>query len=497
MDLDLVTDAKETVVQVRDLNKELLVLRLSFGQLKAAIKEAAAPLLAVLVPALTTAIRWATKLVRTVSQVIAGVLGFRVAQEKLQKVVSSTGKALKRTVAGFDELNRLQSKSGGSSVYTVEVEFPTALSARIQKIVDAINELLAPLKKIDLSPLRWEFERLKDSLKALWAECGAVLKELWNNVMVPFLTWVSEKLAPVLVKTLAEGVRLVHSALLALCDGFSALWQGAQPVVEFLGETALTVLTNLGDLFVSLREAIENGTINIREAFWAIGQDLNTLWQSSGLTLDKMKTGVAEYFLEMCTNIVSSSNDMLRQLRQGIYDIASSWDGSWSTLWDSAKKVAKGGINGLLAFINKLLSGVGSAANGVSDILNGLKLKVPDWVPQLGGKVFDFAMKYITVPQVPLLAKGAVLPANKPFLAMVGDQKHGTNIEAPLATIQEAVALTMRDQLSVLEAGFNATVAQLQLLRSTVGDIQVGDTVIGQAAQRYNDRLALLRGYTY
>ena len=42
--------------------------------------------------------------------------------------------------------------------------------------------------------------------------------------------------------------------------------------------------------------------------------------------------------------------------------------------------------------------------------------------------------------KIPEMAEGGVLPPNKPFLAMVGDQKNGTNIEAPLATIEEAVA---------------------------------------------------------
>ena len=46
---------------------------------------------------------------------------------------------------------------------------------------------------------------------------------------------------------------------------------------------------------------------------------------------------------------------------------------------------------------------------------------------------------------IPQLAKGAVLPANKPFLAMVGDQKHGTNVEAPLDTIKQAVYETVAE----------------------------------------------------
>lgn len=40
---------------------------------------------------------------------------------------------------------------------------------------------------------------------------------------------------------------------------------------------------------------------------------------------------------------------------------------------------------------------------------------------------------------IPALARGAVLPANKPFLAWVGDQTSGTNVEAPLSTIKQAV----------------------------------------------------------
>ena len=48
-------------------------------------------------------------------------------------------------------------------------------------------------------------------------------------------------------------------------------------------------------------------------------------------------------------------------------------------------------------------------------------------------------LNLLTLPRIPPLAQGAVLPPNQPFLAMVGDQKHGTNIEAPLSTIEEAV----------------------------------------------------------
>ena len=99
-----------------------------------------------------------------------------------------------------------------------------------------------------------------------------------------------------------------------------------------------------------------------------------------------------------------------------------------------------------------------------------------------------------TAPQIPYLAQGAVLPANKPFLAMVGDQKHGTNVEAPLTTIQEAVALVMDDQIGAITAGFEETVrVQREILEAVLG-ISIGDEVIANANDRYRRKMAVARG---
>lgn len=77
---------------------------------------------------------------------------------------------------------------------------------------------------------------------------------------------------------------------------------------------------------------------------------------------------------------------------------------------------------------------------------------------------------------------------------MLGDQKHGTNIEAPLTTIQEAVALVMEDMTGGMMAGFEALLEENQRLRAAVEGIEVGDSTIGQAANRYNQRMAMIRG---
>lgn len=99
-------------------------------------------------------------------------------------------------------------------------------------------------------------------------------------------------------------------------------------------------------------------------------------------------------------------------------------------------------------------------------------------------------------PQLPYLAKGTVIPPNAPFMAVLGDQRHGTNVEAPLSTIQEAVAVVMEDMVQSNLAGHEATVSVLQEILQAILGIEIGDTVIGQATARYNQKMAIVRGLT-
>jgi hypothetical protein len=52
----------------------------------------------------------------------------------------------------------------------------------------------------------------------------------------------------------------------------------------------------------------------------------------------------------------------------------------------------------------------------------------------------------------------------------------------------------MGDQVAAMMAGFNALLAENQLLRQVVENVNLGDTTIGQAADRYNQKIAIMRG---
>ncbi len=175
----------------------------------------------------------------------------------------------------------------------------------------------------------------------------------------------------------------------------------------------------------------------------------------------------------------------------------SAWSWFKTKVVDPLVNGLKGGVNGIIGFINGLIAGLVKGINSIINMINKLQFAVPDWIPGLGGKTFGFNLKPVTAPQIPYLAKGAVLPANKAFLALVGDQRHGTNIEAPLSTIQEAMAATMQDYIAGNMAGHEATVGVLREILEAVLGIHIGDADIYRAADRYRRKMAVVNGRPY
>ena len=178
-------------------------------------------------------------------------------------------------------------------------------------------------------------------------------------------------------------------------------------------------------------------------------------------------------------------------------DWGAAWDsivGVFKGIWDYLVAVVKAPINGIIGIINGLVQGVVDGINLVIGALNSIHFEIPDWIPGLGGMTVGFQIQPLNAPKIPYLARGAVLPANKPFLAVLGDQRHGNNIEAPEGLIRDIFKEEMGDFLGGMMAGFEALLAENRSLRAVVECIEVGDTTIGQAANRYNDKMAVVRG---
>lgn len=162
-----------------------------------------------------------------------------------------------------------------------------------------------------------------------------------------------------------------------------------------------------------------------------------------------------------------------------------------ASIWSGISGVVRGAVNGIIGFINRLINGVAGGINLIADGLNSLHFRVPSWVPGIGGAELGFQVPHVSLPSIPYLAQGAVIPANREFLAVLGDQRHGTNVEAPLTTIQEAVRVELEPYIDAMMAGFASVV---NAIREQDGTVRIGDETIGRALARYQSRMDVIRG---
>ncbi len=151
------------------------------------------------------------------------------------------------------------------------------------------------------------------------------------------------------------------------------------------------------------------------------------------------------------SDIVSAVIRILKGLCEFVTGVfTGNWEKAWNgikdifgSVWDGIVGVLKGAVNTVIDMINAVLRAVALGVNAIIDKINALSFTVPDWVQGIGGETIGFNFPKFDPPQIPKLARGSVLPANNPFLAVVGDQRRGTNVEAPLETITQAVVAAL------------------------------------------------------
>ena len=111
---------------------------------------------------------------------------------------------------------------------------------------------------------------------------------------------------------------------------------------------------------------------------------------------------------------------------------------AWSRAWDGVKEIFKGVWNGIIGLLEGAVNIIIKGVNWLISQLNKIHFEIPDWVPGIGGNSFGINIPPVNEIEIPRLARGAVIPPNREFLAVLGDQKQGTNIETPLPTMVQA-----------------------------------------------------------
>ena len=300
-------------------------------------------------------------------------------------------------------------------------------------------------------------------------------------VLIPALSaWITGTLLP------AIGAWITEVAIPAILG-----WLGSivASIVSTIGLWPALLIAAIVALFAALVAVIVSNWEDICDWFSGKWDDFvagwNDFWDSVAFCAQEWWKSVTTEWTNFWNGIVDKFNALKSGLSQA-------WDAFWTGLsdrvgdiWNGIVNTVKGAVNSLIGFINGMISAVVGGLNSTIDALNSLSVDIPDWVPVVGGNRLGFSIGHVTAPQIPYLAQGAVIPANREFLAVLGDQSHGTNVEAPLDTIKQAVAEVMEDLQAGQMAGFEAVVAVLREILSAVCGIELTDEDVGRAVQRW------------
>lgn len=383
--------------------------------------------------------------------------------EKIKPTLSDLGKAITKIfpILG-DMINTLLPPLVDiiAALMPILTQIINTLLPPIRDILNAIMPIIAQVVSVLLPPLTTILTMVVGLIGQLLAAFMPITTQL-ADILMPVLSEIIGAVMPVLVQLLdaivpvimriAEAILPVVSSLLSLISSvLSALLPILQPFIDMVVSLIDPLLTIIDVILTPIEMGLK----------------------SLGWIIDNVVTPAITWLVDKCVKRLTTHFNVLKAVintLSGVFKTAwsaikSVWQGAhtffvglFSKIWDcikntlskiknafvnvfnGIKNAIKTPINGIIGFINKLIGGVTEGLNSVIKAMNNLSFDIPDWVPGLGGKSFGFDIKPLPVKKIPLLASGAVIPPNAPFTAVLGDQKHGTNIEAPLETIKQAL----------------------------------------------------------
>lgn len=411
----------------------------SIAKLKGALLTMVQPLVQIIIPAFIALVKVLTAVVSVIANVVSSLFGSTAKesagaakslneQKNALQGVGSAAKSAGKQLASFDEINKLSGESGGSSSADIAPDF---------SFMDSISDRLKNIAK-DVALIGAGF--------ALWK--------------------ISEKLPGMLgdIGTKVAGIAIAIGGLLLLFDGLKDAWEngvdwgnlteilagaaaaafGLYTAFGKVGAGIALVISGAAMIVTAFKDIISNGA-NLKNTLLLIAGIVVTglgFFFLTGSVIPLVIAGIAAVVvavLGLTGNLEEFCQNLKENILGGLIDfITGVFTGDWTKAWEGIKKVFKGIWNGIVMIlesaVNLIIKGVNWLIGKLNSLLeNSLLAKGLDLI----------GIEFRGIPQIPevhipRLAQGAVIPPNREFMAVLGDQKSGTNIETPLATMVQA-----------------------------------------------------------
>ena len=218
----------------------------------------------------------------------------------------------------------------------------------------------------------------------------------------------------------------VEEGVAAAVDWVIEKWTS---IKEWISKTTSSIDAAFEQFLANVEEGVAAAVDWVIEKWTAVKDWFSGLWEkvSSGAVAawDGIKSAfksVPEWF-----------QSKFRDAWQKVKDVFSTGGRIWSGIKEGIESTFRTVVNAIIRGMNTIIA---VPFNRINFMLNTIRN-----AHFLGISPFQnlWGVNPLPVPQIPMLARGAVIPANRQFLAVLGDQRNGNNLEAPESMLRQIV----------------------------------------------------------
>lgn len=224
-------------------------------------------------------------------------------------------------------------------------------------------------------------------------------------------------------------------ALVSFTGHGEELIEGLKNIIDGFGKFFKGVFT--GDLKLAA-EGAKQIWEGLKQTWSAIVNSIKDAWNAFITWMQAKNPALAAIF-ETIGKLFSDQYNAWKKILGGLITFLTGvFTGDWKKAWNGVLDILKGVWNLIVGTVEGAINFIIDGINLLISALNKIQFNMPEWVPLIGGKSFGINITPVSRVALPRLASGAVIPPNREFMAVLGDQKSGTNIETPLETMLQA-----------------------------------------------------------
>lgn len=253
-----------------------------------------------------------------------------------------------------------------------------------------------------------------------------VIKNGFNNKNLTAITVALLTIGGAIAIITGAWIPLLIAAIAAVVVWIVAKWTS---IKEWISKTISSIDAAFEQHLANVEAGVAAAVDWVIEKWTAVKDWFRGLWEKVASGAVAAWDGIKSAF----QSVPEWFQSKFRDAWQKVKDVFSTGGRIWSGIKEGIESTFRTVVNAIIRGMNTIIA---VPFNKINSMLNAIRN-----ASFLGISPFQnmWGVNPLPVPQIPMLARGAVIPANRQFLAVLGDQRNGNNLEAPESLLRQIV----------------------------------------------------------